>query len=378
MRIMMGGRDDNRRPNILTLPLLPLFRGSVNLEEFDWELDFPMNFGTEWAGSLGDFAFPNLTTFKLTASPTDGLYTSDLFDFLKTSPTLRTVEVRINGRILPNSIPRDTLVLPNVETFSLRSMDSTWNVYESAIHVSCPRAKYTSLINEIPHDQFTFDPDTDTIFPDSVSWSSIVRQYTASPVEEVTFEINRIQSEFVNVFSLTFRSPDATVIELGFEFPNSGQDGMNLEIFTRACRTIQDHPKVSHVRRLHIKDRSGILDGSNALAMAGLVEALFRSLGPLDELTVHGCDLQIFFAPHIYLWEFRSAGRQFPPVQELTILEPLVFDEQQDMDGLEELARLQHELNQPLERVTVRARVIPTTLAERLRQWVGTVECYEL
>ena len=381
IRIIMIARDDHGQPNVLTPPSPPLFGGSVNLEEFHWELCFPLDFGTEWVGSLSHFTFPNLTTFKLTATPLGGLIASDLLDFLKASPTLRTVEVRITGCIIPSGIPRDTLVLPNVETFSLRSTDDTRHVYKFAIHVSCPRAKYTSLTNGLSDDQMTYD--LDAIFPGPSSWNTIIRQYSASPVEEVTFEIND-QLTFT-IYSLTFQSPDGTVIELGFEVSNSGQNVpglrrvLDLDIFTRACRTIHSHPQLSYVKRLHINDSSEILGGDNEPGdMAGVVVELFRSLGPLEELIFHGCDIQIFLAPRVYLREFGSADRVFPPVRGLTILEPFVHEEQQGLDGLEELARLQHELGQPLERVTVRAGEIPTALAERLRQWVGAVECYEL
>ena len=122
----------------------------------------------------------------------------------------------------------------------------------------------------------------------------------------------------------------------------------------------------------------GILGVNDAPALAGVVEELFKSLGPLDELTIHGCDLQIFLSPRIYPLDFRSIDRVFPPVQELTILEPLMFDAHQGMDRLEHLARSRYQLGQPLGRVTIRGRKIPATLAERLRQWVGAVECSEL
>ena len=242
MRIVVGEDD---QPNMLTPPSLPLFSGSVNLEEFNWELGFLMDFGTEWAGSLGDLAFPNLTTFKLTASPMDGLIASDLLDFLEASPALRTVEVRIDGDILPTGIPRDTLVLPNVKTFSLRSMGDILHVYRLSTYMSCPRAKYTSLINEMPEDQVS--PHTDML-PDSASWNKIVRQYSASPVEEVTLEITD-QTGVVTEYSLTFRSSDATAIELGFEVSDSDQDNPELsyeeiDIFTQACQTIRGHPQV--------------------------------------------------------------------------------------------------------------------------------------
>jgi hypothetical protein len=79
-------------PNMLTGPSLRLFGGATNLKELDLE--------PQWTGMLNHFVFPNLTTFKLSAPPMDGFNTSDLFDFLKASPTLQTVKVRINWGVV--------------------------------------------------------------------------------------------------------------------------------------------------------------------------------------------------------------------------------------------------------------------------------------
>ena len=374
--------EDDAQPDVLALPSLPLFSGSLNLEEFDWYLDFTSMFGTDLVGSLDNFVFPNLATFKLTAFPSGSIAASDLLDFLKASPTLRTVEVRIDGDMIPPDIPRDTVVLSNVETFSLHSVDNMWHVYESAIHVSCPRAKYTSLINAISDDQMRYGQD---VFPDPASWNTIVRQYTASPVEEVTLEITSARPGIDTAFSLAFQSPDATVIRLGFEVFGSGRGGLelsheevDLEIFTQACRTIRSHPLLSYVRRLRIKDVTGVLGLGSTQAMAEVVEELFGSLGPLDELIIHGCDLEMFLAPFIENPALQSLERVFPPVKELTISEPLIMDEQRCADGLVELVKSQHELGKPFERLTVRAERISTTTEEMLREWVGVLDCHEL
>jgi hypothetical protein len=71
------------------------------------------------------------------------------------------------------------------------------------------------------------------IFP-SVSWNAIVHQYSTSPIEEVTFEIEDDNSSKI-AYSLTFKSSDATVITLGFGFFDTGME-MNLNIF------VSDYP----------------------------------------------------------------------------------------------------------------------------------------
>ena len=103
-----------------------------------------------------------------------------------------------------------------------------------------------------------------------------------------------------------------------------------------------------------------------------MVVGLFRSLGPLDELTLYGCDLRIVLPEPGY------AEGGLPPVKEFTISGVSMFDEERYADAIVGLAKSQHELEKPFERVEVRALGIPVGMAERLRQWVSVVDCYEL
>jgi hypothetical protein len=185
----------------------------------------------------------------------------------------------------------------------------------------------------------------------------------------------------VTTYSLIFQSSDTTVIRLGFELGDPSEEEEELaisreavkcEVFSRACRTIQDHPLLSHVERLHIVDRTGSLGADRPLVIAEVVGGLFRCLGPLDELVIHGCD------PQIFLPEFGRSEWVFPPVRELTISEPRVPDEQRCVDAIVELVKSQRELEKPFQRITVRGSGIPVGLAERLRQWVSVVYCYGL
>ena len=357
------------RPNTPDAPLPLLFSGAVNLETFVFE--------PESAGSLDPFVFPNLTTFKLSTPPLKYFKASDLLDFLDASPMLRTVDVRVRGGMYPEGVTQELVVLPNVETFSLNVNGGDWQVYKSAMRISCPRAKYTSLEQDIFDHVMT---DSTEVFPNSNSCKAIVRQYSTSPVEEVTLEINDSdQSMTMMTYSLTFKSTDAAVIRMGFELGESGQieeelylhhGEMNLEIFTRACQTIQDLPQLASVRRLHIKDWTEYFGAKYAIHMVGVLQKLFGSLGPLDELSIHGHDLRVFLSEY--------PVREFPLVKELRILEVSMFGEERYVDGIVKLAKSQHELERPFERVTVRAWGIPVAMAERLGQWVSVVDCSRL
>jgi hypothetical protein len=76
-------------PGMLTVPSPPLFSGAVDLKAFA--------FHSQSTRLLNRFAFPNLTTFKLTTCPTLEFNVSDLLSFLQASPALRTVKVEIRG-----------------------------------------------------------------------------------------------------------------------------------------------------------------------------------------------------------------------------------------------------------------------------------------
>jgi hypothetical protein len=358
----------------LTLPSLPLFSGAVNLKEF--------GFDSKYSRLLNRFVFPNLTTFKLTTGPAPEFSASDLLGFLQASPMLRTVKVEVHGRLITGDIPQDmVVVLPNVETFSLLGKAVGWRGYHLATHISCPHAKYTSLMQQV------FDYDMapgQEIFADPASWEAIVRQYSKSPAEQVTLVIkdNRLPA-----YSLIFHFPDAAVIRLDFKVFDwdSYEDGldltwaeMHLEVFSQACSTIRGSSLLLHPKCLYIKDWTRTLGANCVLPMAGVVGELFRCLEPLDELIIDGCDLQAFLAPFFDLPEFRSFGRVFPHVKTLTISEGQMVDKQLCMDAIVELAKSQYEQEKPFERVAVLARDIPVGTAERLREWVGAAHCRQI
>jgi hypothetical protein len=224
------------------------------------------------------------------------------------------------------------------------------------------------------------------IFPTPVLWDTIVHQYTANPIEEVTLEIDGPDDDSIRS-CLTFRTSDATTVKLGFDVDNTGIDRdelimpraeMGWEIFSQALTTIRDHPLISHVKRLRIKYRAAAPHTFGMLAVVDKVRELFHSLGPLDELSICGCDLHVFLATFIDDPVFDDLEQPivFPQIRELAILHPLMDDDEMEcVDAIKELAMSQYILGVPFEHVTVRMWSLPDGMAEELGQWVARVDC---
>ena len=364
----------------ITLPSLPLFSNAVNLEEFVLR--------SQKGPFLNHFVFPNLTTFELSATLIwEEFQTSELLNFLEASPMLQTVSMKIIASILLDHAQRRVVVLPNVQTFSL-VMDDGEPAYELAAQISCPSASHTSLIHEKNVDDITTDWDIQNIFPATASWNAIVHQYTRSPVEAISLEIKTPHDPVVSC-TLTFQTSDATIIRLGLRISGDIDDDedfyvsfgqMVLGVFSESSRIIRDYPLVHNARRLHILHRISIWDPEELILMAVEVGKLFRSIGPLEELILRGCDLHSYLTPFLNVTEVSDADQliAFPPIKGLTISHPsMVADKEECMAAIVELAKSQHTLGVPFERVTVRARKLPTAMAEMLEPWAGVVDCRE-
>ena len=369
--------DSQPQPHVATPPL-PIFRDSINLDQFIFHfLDIPL---------LRHFVFPNLTKFELSTGPEGNFSASYLLDFLKDSPLLQTVKINIFGTLVLRNIPEEmVVVLPNAETFSLHTVSGrTTQVYDIASHISCPRARYTSLTRKVHDDEMDVNL---AVFPTPVSWNRIIHQYTASPIEVVKLEINDPINEDIEC-SLTFRSSDATTVRLGFDVDATDEDGgefrmpraeMGWEIFSQALTSIRDHPLLPHVKRLHIKYEDIVPDNYET-RMAHKVRELFNSLEPLDELTIRGCDLRIFLRHFLRGSWFNGLETPlvFLQAKELTILNPSMGDNAVGCaSAILELAKLQHALAMPFERVTVSVGWLPIWMKEELERWVGVVDFSE-
>ena len=365
------------RPGVMTPPPPPLFSGSTNLEHFV--------FRSRVLPFLGSFVFPNLTTFKLSAYTVVESSASYLLDFLKASPTLETVKVEISPRVVLGGVPQEmVVVLPNVKSFSLQvTHDPTGHIYDLAAHISCPRARDTSLAHGVVDTHMGANVE---MFPTPDSWCMIARQYTAGPIEEVTLEIERYEFENIEC-SLTFRTSSTAVLRSGFEVIETGVDESEVEvsheeisweIFYQALTTIQGCPLLSRVKRLRIRYIATLSAAHGIRRIGSRVRELFSSLGPLDELTIHHCDLHVFLANFDddlgnYTWEQPIV---LPQIKELVISHPMMeVDEEACLDAVVELAKSQHARGIPFERLTIHMWDLPARIGEELMPWVGTVDC---
>ena len=356
----------------------PLFSNAVNLKRLVLQ-------SQEWP-FLNHFVFPSLTAFELSTMPAEGVQASELLNFLEASPMLQTVYMRIIAGILLEDVPQGKdVVLPNVQTFSLVVSDGAPG-YELVAHISCPSACLTSVIYEKNAEDMTTNRDV-FIFPTAASWNTIVHQYTRNPVEEVTLEINP-HHDLTIACTLTFQSSDVTFTRLGFEVSGNTDDEtefqmsleeMALEIFSQGSRAVCDHPLLSGIKRLHITCGVFISEPIQLRSMANEVGRLFESVGPLDELTLRGFDPGLYLATFLDLPEFKDMDQSivFPPVKWLTISHPPMEGPEECIFAIVELAKLQHALGVPFERVTFLAKGLPAGMAEMLELWVGVADCRE-
>ena len=360
--------------------LLPLFVGAADLKQ--------LILSSPGSPLLSLFVFPNLTTFKLrTTWAMEKLRASELLDFLEASPMLQAIDMAIVDTLLEDVVQRKAVVLPNVQTFSL-TMEDCRTPYQLITYISCPSVTRTSLIHKKEFDDVDFIGDILYMFPTAALWNTIVRQYTRSPVEAITFYTKTYWIPAM-LCTLAFRSTDTTLL-LGFEIshanPNPTADELQIfseeicsEIFSQGFRIVRDHPLLSDIKRLHILNDTSALEVRQLRYMAEEVGELFESMGPLEGLTLHGCDLHSYLTPFLTDspdFEEMEQSITYPPVKELTVLHPSIDEDLEDfMEAIVKLARSQHALGVPFERVTVRVEVLPTEMAEELKSWVGVVDC---
>ena len=357
-------------PNTMTPPTLSIFPNAVNLKG--------LVLSSEGSPFLNHFVFPNLTTLELSATPAgEGLHALHLLDFLEASPMLRVVYMEVVANILFKGVPlQRVVVLPNVKSFTLVVNDGR-SGYGLATSISCPSARQTSLV----HQRKAYNASSDKIFPPPFSWYAIVSQYAGCVIEEVALEIKHANDPIIACL-LTSRSADAAVLSLHFQ-ATASYDGENetripfeeldFQVFSEASRTILTHPFLENVKRLHISHRIIVPRDRELPSFSTKVERLFHSVGPLEELTIHRCDLRLYFNPFLNpQWFYDAKLDGFPQTRKLTISHPL-----NDETCMVELARRRHMLGKPFELVTVRMCGLPTVMAERLRPFVGAAECYE-
>jgi hypothetical protein len=289
-----------------------LFSNAPNLKVFHFHSGIPMK------PAFSYFFFPNLVSVEFMTSWNrfDAL---QLLDFLEASPMLRTVHLETTTGISFEGVPQDRVVaLPNVESFNLIGREGGPG-YKLATHISCPSARFASFKHE-GYDSLVIPGE---VFPPSDSWSTIVHHYANNPTEEVTLEI---KAGYTIECKLTFRSLDATVLELcsklivdceNEEEARGSSTEMHSQVFAQATRTVQNQPHLANIKRVHIYHDFSSGEFSDTPHIANEAARLLKSLGPLDELTIHHWDLEPYFHP------FFGPRRDyiqlvFPPIKELT------------------------------------------------------------
>ena len=362
---------------LLPAPSLPLFNNAVNLKRFILH--------SQISPFLNHFVFPNITMFEFSiASEGEEFRALELLNFLEASPVLQKVDMSLMSIISLEGVAQGRIVtLPDVQTFSL-AVDDGAPGYELAAHISCPSASSMSLAQEKRAELVIVGQDMFTS-PTVTFWNTIARQYTRSPVEAVTLESDSSLDSIIKC-TLGFRSLDMTAIKLRFEvfgYLDVGNriqmtsEDIALQAFSQASKIVRDHAQLPNIKDLHIECRNLIPDPARSRSMVNEVGRLFRSMGPLDRLTLHGCDLRLYLAPFLEFPEFEGMEQSitFPPIRELKISHPsLVGNEEEYMAAIVELARSQHALGVPFGRVTVRGEHFPTATAEMLGPWVGEVD----
>ena len=329
---------------------------------------------------LDHFAFPNLTTFELSSTPEDEEFpVSQLLNFLEASPTLQVVRIKIEAVIFLGDVPPErVIVLPNVETLSV-TQDLLG--YKVAAHISCPSATFTSLVyeNELA------DGMPQAVFPASVSWNAIGPQYMASTIDEVVLGISTAGDPIV-ACSISFISPGPVTLELGYrmivgyeghtESPDSLGE-WHSQGFSQALMAVRKHPLISNVKHLRILDRHIFLAPHHLARITSEAVQLLKSVGPLQELILDVDNLRQILSPFFDLPE--SADMQpdaFPPIKELTIAGRSLGrpPNEECVAAIVKLAKSQHALGVPFERVAFRMKGSPVAMIERLNPWVGVVQ----
>ena len=358
--------DDTGRFNPITPLTEPYSINAVNLRVLH------LYSKSRSSPSFAHFHFPNLISFKLSAEGVNAFRASHLLDFFEASPMLQTVSITIIGSISFEDAPREEIViLPDVRTFELTTSD-TGTEYKIAAHISCPSARSTSLA----HKHVTYYTVPANMFPTSSWLNMIVCQYTTTPVEEVTI---RLETDLGIIAQLTFRSADGALIKLRFNrldvglYPTSSLE-LQKTFFTQLTRAVQCHPHLANVRCLRICHGFHFICSPEDSYIASELGRLFRSVGPLDELTIYRCNLRPYCYPLFSLQGDHTEGPVvFPPIKKLTILHPVHQSEEQFEVAMVGMAKSQHGLGVPFEHVVIRGTSMPTGMEEGLRPWVSSV-----
>ena len=277
--------------------------------------------------------------------------------------------------------PGRVIVLPHVKTFFL-NITSYGLGCEITTHISCPFAKSVEFEHRLG---CAVEWVPKVIYPPSKPWNTIVHQYTKGTVERVVFEMT-MDEEYHIYCSITFRSSDGAVLKLCYTHHNDEAEYEMEEvleervpgIFSQAFQTVREHPRLANVKHLYI--RGGNLVAGNLEPVADAVGRLFGSMGPLENLTLDGCDLRPYLDPFLDtpLSPEAIQPTSFPLIKELVIVDPVqpFNDDTVCATAIVKLVKSQHARGIRFECVEFRTTV-PTLVIDELAAFVGRVESYD-
>ncbi|KAF9783438.1 hypothetical protein BJ322DRAFT_1070832 [Thelephora terrestris] len=351
-RNSLGTEEDGEEASgVITPPPAPLFNNATNLKVFSFHSD------SGWSPSLGYFTFPHLTSLWLSAKPRK-ICGSQLLDLLEASPMLRTVRIEAMDFVVSDlrRVPKErVVVLHHVDSFDL-SLIGGEPIYQFAAHISCPSASYTSL-GRTGHHRKTF---LKYALPTPDEWHAIVHQFTRNPAEEVAFELLRDPYA-------TSNTDDDGREEYHSPYYSTYSAWEEHDVYPEVARIVMDHPHVSNISRLRICD--GFSTACSPAAARSLRQ-LFKSLGPLDELTLHRCYLPSYLDLFSDFCEDGEKKRAiFTPIKQLTISH---CEYHKHLTRIENLAESQHALGIPFERIIFRDATRSKEIEQKLRTWMDS------
>ena len=224
------------------------------------------------------------------------------------------------------------------------------------------------------------DDVPEAIYPTSTAWNAIVHQYTKGIVERVALEMTTYKDVDIDC-SITFKSSDGTTLKLRYahdmEEEEDEMEAILEERFSgtlsQAFQTIRDHPLLANIR--HLRIRGGNLAGGNLELVTNGVGRLLGSMGPLENLTLDGCDLRPYLDAFLDTPLFPEVIQptSFPPIKELAIINPVqsLHDDKVYAAAIAKLARSQCSRGMAFERVELKA---PPLVIDELATFVNMVE----
>ena len=350
-------------------PTLPLFANAVDLKNLTLTMgEIPC---------LPHFVFPNITTLDFSTAPVTFIV-SQLLNFLESSPGLQCISLEIKTCQFDEDVPPErVIVLPNVKTFDLRIIcdGAGWEI---STHISCPSAERTKFYHSLPYPGYAVP---ENIYPPSHMFSTIVRQYTTSTVDQVVFELKVDEQNFIIDCWLTFTSSNGVSFELHYEHLSDDPyigiiiDERFPEVISQACRTIRDHPFIVGVRYFRI--HGGGVDTGDPKLTANDVGRLLGSMGSLERLTLYETDLLPFLAPFLDTPLYPNAIQptSFPLIKELVIILPTqLLNDRKWTAAIVRLARSQQARGTPFESIRLEHEVPLAVIEELVPLVTGTVK----